>query len=190
VTARWVVDEVVPQREVNVVWRSISLLEKNKPEPGSDYEKAATFSHGLLRVFESVKRTEGNEAAGRLYREFGARIHHDGVYDFAAADALTTVGLDPVHAAAFDDASWDEVIRAEMAEGLGMTGDDVGTPILALPDRNGKQVALFGPVITRVPEPELSLQLWDGFVAVAQVPGFWELKRTRTERPEFGERPS
>jgi translation initiation factor IF-1 len=54
---------------------------------------------------------------------------------------------------------------------------------------DGERVALFGPVITRVPTTEQSLALWDGFVAMAKTPGFWELKRTRTERPEFGERP-
>jgi hypothetical protein len=50
-------------------------------------------------------------------------------------------------------------------------------------------VALFGPVITRVPEREQALRLWDSFVGMATVPGFWEVKRTRTQRPDFGERP-
>ena len=77
-----------------------------------------------------------------------------------------------------------------MKKGLDLTGDDVGTPIIALDDDNGDRVALFGPVITRVPTTEQSLKLWDAFVAVAQIPGFWEIKRTRTEKPEFGERPS
>jgi len=57
-------------------------------------------------------------------------------------------------------------------------------------DENGDRVALFGPVITRVPPTDQSLGLWDGFVACARTPGFWELKRTRTESPEFGDRPS
>jgi len=30
----------------------------------------------------------------------------------------------------------------------------------------------------------------DAMVAIMGVDGFWELKRTRTERPEFGDRPS
>jgi hypothetical protein len=84
---------------------------------------------------------------------------------------------------------WDAEIRKRMKAGLDLTGDDVGTPIIALDDVDGNRVALFGPVITEVPKTETSLQLWDGFVAVARVPGFWELKRTRTKRPEFGKRP-
>jgi hypothetical protein len=31
--------------------------------------------------------------------------------------------------------------------------------------------------------------MWDALTAMMSVQGFWELKRTRTEGPEFGERP-
>ena len=31
--------------------------------------------------------------------------------------------------------------------------------------------------------------MWDALRTMMDVPGFWELKRTRTERPEFGDRP-
>jgi hypothetical protein len=70
-----------------------------------------------------------------------------------------------------------------------LTGNDVGTPIIAFYNLDNERVGIFGPVITRVPTGDHALQLWDGMVAVATVPGFWELKRTRTENPEFGERP-
>ena len=33
------------------------------------------------------------------------------------------------------------------------------------------------------------LAMFDALVTMMDVQGFWELKRTRTERPEFGERP-
>ena len=77
-----------------------------------------------------------------------------------------------------------------MAVGIDLAGNDIGTPIIAFDNDDGDRVALFGPVITRVPTTEQSLKLWDGFIACATTPGFWELKRTRTERPEFGDRPS
>ena len=75
-----------------------------------------------------------------------------------------TAGFDASYADAFDDESYDDVIRAAMKKGLDLTGDDVGTPIIALDDDNGDRVALFGPVITRVPPTEQSLKLWDAFV--------------------------
>ena len=191
-TARWVVDEVQPHRDINITWQPISLLEKNQPAEDSDYYGPVAYTHNLLRVMESIRAAEGDDAFFKAYWEFATRIHHDGnrqdSFDLPAA--LDAAGFDQSHAAAFDDESYDAVIQSKMKAGLDLTGDDVGTPIIALDDDAGDRVALFGPVITRVPTSEQSLRLWDAFVAAAQTPGFWELKRTRTERPEFGERPS
>ena len=187
-TARWVVD-IAPERDLRITWKPISLFFKNNPDPESEYYGPVLWTHKLLRVIESVRATEGDEAVFALYWELGRRIHHDKDRDFAAADALAAVGLDAKHADAMDDESWDKVIRAGMDEGLELTGQDVGTPIIAFDDENGRRVGYFGPVITRVPPKASGLKLWDGLTAMASVDGFWELKRTRTERPDFGERP-
>ncbi|MCO4833070.1 MAG: hypothetical protein KC481_05375 [Acidimicrobiaceae bacterium] len=191
-TARWVVDEVQPHRDLNITWQSISLLEKNQPAEDSDYYARVLFTHKLLRVIEAIRKGEGEARVKDAYWEFATRIHHDKNRQdsFDLADALATAGFDAAYADAFDDESYDDVIRAGMKIGLDLAGDDVGTPIIALDDDSGDRVALFGPVITRVPTTEQSLKLWDAFIAAAQIPGFWELKRTRTESPEFGERPS
>jgi len=192
VTARWVVDEVQPHRDVNITWQPISLLNKNQPAEDSDYFASVNFTHKLLRVIESIRKSDGDDAVQGAYWEFASRIHHDGdrQESFDLPAALAAAGCDASHAAALDDESFDAEISARMKVGLDLTGDDVGTPIIAIDDDNGDRVALFGPVITRVPTTEQSLALWDGFVACAKTPGFWELKRTRTERPEFGDRPS
>lgn len=185
-TARWVVDEVAPARDLDINWRSISLYVKNKAGEDTPYFQ----THRLLRVFEAVKAAEGGAAAHALYWEYGRRLHHDRDREITPAAFLEAAGLDPKYAAAADDGdTWDPVISAEMDAGLALTGDDVGTPIIAFDNADGDRVAYFGPVITRVPNRELSLDLWDGMVMMSRVPGFWELKRTRTERPDFGERP-
>jgi hypothetical protein len=189
VTARWVVDEVAPARDVSITWQPISLLEKNQPAPDSEYYAPVAWTHKQLRVMEAVRTTDGNEGVFKLYWELGRRIHHDKDREFDIAQALEAVGLDTGHAAAFDDETWDAEIRARMGVGLDLAGTDIGTPIIALDNDEGQKVALFGPVITRVPNTEQSLRMWDAFVDLARTPGFWELKRTRTERPEFGDRP-
>ncbi len=188
-TARWVVEEVRPNRNLNITWQPISLLVKNEPPAGSDYEAAAAFTHGLLRVMESVRKADGDDAVEKVYWDFASRIHHDKDRDFDIAAALINIGVDGSHAVAAVEETFEDEVRTRMAAGLALTGDDVGTPIIALDDDNGERVALFGPVITKVPSAEQSLKLWDGFVACAQTPGFWEVKRTRTQGPEFGERP-
>ncbi len=59
-------------------------------------------------------------------------------------------------------------------------GQDVGTPVVAF---NG--TAFFGPVLTRIPRGEQAGQLWDATVTLAAYPHFFEIKRSRSERPEF-----
>ena len=187
-TARWVVDAVAPERDLEIVWQPISLLFKNEPAEDSEYYAPVRITHNLLRVMESVRVAEGDDAVFRYYWEAAARIHNDGQRDLTAAEILESVGLDQSYASAYDDESWDEVIRERMDEGLALVGTDVGTPIIAW-DAPGGRTGIFGPVITRVPEGEEALALWDAMVTMTSIDGFWELKRTRTESPDFGERP-
>ncbi|MFN0092847.1 MAG: disulfide bond formation protein DsbA [Acidimicrobiales bacterium] len=186
-TARWAVD-IAPQRDLQIVWEPISLFLKNNPDPESKFYETVKWSHGLLRVMEAVRAAEGDAKVFDLYWEYGRRIHHDQERKWDPAEALTAVGLDPGYAAAAEDESWDGKVRGGMDRGLALVGQDVGTPIISF-EENGRTVANFGPVITRVPPGDDSLKLWDAFVTLTSMDGFWELKRTRTESPEFGARP-
>ena len=189
-TARWVVDEVQADRNLRITWQPISLLLKNQPEEGTPVHAAVTASYNLLRVMESLRAEEGEDAVFAFYWELGRRIHHDGERDFTPAEALASAGLPVSHAAAATDDTYDDEVRRRHDAGLALVGNDVGTPIIALDDPGGRRQGIFGPVITRVPGREESLVLWDAMVSMMSIDGFWELKRTRTERPEFGERPA
>ena len=189
-TARWVVDEVRPHRDIAVEWQPISLFLKNEPDPEHDGYARLYFAHGLLRVLEAAREKEGVEAFERLYWEYGRRIHHDRDVPFEVSDALRAVDLDPDLAGAFDDGDrWDDEIRGRMAVGIDVAGDDIGTPIIAMDDCDGELQGYFGPVITRVPPTDQSLEMWDALRSMMDVAGFWELKRTRTAGPSFGDRP-
>ncbi len=189
-TARWIHDEVEPNRDIVVTWRPISLKVKNNPPEDSSYYAPVAFTHGLLRVMESARAAEGDDAFFQLYWNYGTRIHHDGEMYFDPADALRDVGLDTAHAAAFDDDSWDKAITVGMDEGLDLVGDDVGTPIIAVTNSEGVKSGYFGPVITKVPPTDKSVAMWDALVTMMDIDSFFELKRTRTESPDPGERPS
>ncbi len=185
VTARWIL-EVAPERDLDITWEPISLLIKNDPAPDSNFYEPLRWTYGLLRVLESVRASDGDAKAGELYVEYGRRIHHDGERGWDAALALEAVGLDRAHATGDQ---WDAELRRRMDDGLALVGTDVGTPLISIIADNGREVAAFGPVITRVPAIKDSLELWDTFTTLVQMDEFWEIKRTRTRGPEFGERP-
>jgi hypothetical protein len=188
VTARWVVD-ISEARDLHIVWEPISLRMKNNTSPDSEHYSVVAWSTKLLRVMESAREAGGDDAVFPLYIEYGRRIHHDREREWEPAEALAAVGLDASHAAAAEDASWDDVVRRRMDEGLALVGEDVGTPLIAYEASDGRTVANFGPVIARVPPGEDGLRLWDAFTTLTETDEFFELKRARAQRPEFGERP-
>ena len=181
-TSRWIVS-IAPERELEVDWQPISLLFKNEAGPDHPFFDRMAITRNLLRVVESLRAAGQADRIGAVYTAFGRKIHHEGTFEFDVAAILTELGLDPAHADAFDDERFDATIRSAMAVGLELTGNDVGTPIMAIDGANGR-VGLFGPVITEFPRGEVALRLWDGFVAMAETPGFYELKRTRTSSPD------
>ncbi len=188
-TARWVVDEVAPQRDLNLIWQPISLLFKNEPTPDTDYYNGTMVGHRMLRVMEAIRAELGEAAVFDWYWQCGTRFHHDRDKDTPLADLLEHIGLDRKFADAADDEQWDAEIRTRMNAGLELVGNDVGTPIIAFRCPDGTKRGIFGPVITKVPDTEQSLRVWDAMETFTTMDGFWELKRTRTERPEFGTRP-
>ncbi len=127
---------------------------------------------------------------GALYTQFGGDVHVRGRraeivdhYEDGFPDYLRSVGIEEQYVAEANNPAWDDLLRAEKDEALALTGPDVGTPIIAVDGPDGR-VGFFGPVITRMGTHEECLRLWDGFVAMATSPGFFELKRTRTSFPD------
>ena len=103
---------------------------------------------------------------------------------------LAQVGLPLALTEALDDTSLDPELRRETDEALGLTGKDVGTPIIQFQPPEG--VAFFGPVISRLPDEADAVRLWDNVLGLASFPGFAELKRSLRERPQlrsFGVKP-
>jgi len=181
-TSRWV-DEVAKYRDLDVTWKIMSLAVLNENNDVSDSYKSF-FPRALryTRLVAAVKELHGQEFVKPLYDALGTRIHPGGSKnpDEVIPAALEEVGLpaDLIQYGLTDE--YDEQMRASHFDGIDRVGQDVGTPVIAV---NG--VAFFGPVISPAPKGEQAVALWDGTVAVASYPGFFEIKRTRTADPVF-----
>ena len=182
ITSRWI-GEVEGVREIETVWHVMSLAVLNEGrdlEPA--YRKSMDNAWGPVRVIIAAQQEHGQEAVKALYDAMGSLIHERGEEDRAVVitKALAECGLPAELAAAGTTDAFDAALRASHEEGISLVGQDVGTPVVAF---NG--TAFFGPVLTRIPRGEDAGKLWDATTVIASYPHFFELKRSRTERPEF-----
>ena len=182
ITSRWIL-EVQAQRDIEVKWNIFSLAVLNEGrELKPEYRKRIDKSWGPVRVIAAAKKKNGYEVVLPLYTEIGT-LFHPGAKPVAKetiSEALQNQKLDPTLIDFYDTNDFDQDLRDSTKAGLDLVGDDVGTPIISI-----EGVAFFGPVLTPAPKGNEALKLWDGVVAAASLPGFFELKRTRTARPQF-----
>jgi len=181
-TSRWM-GEVEQVRDVTVRWHvmSLAVLNEGRDLP-ENYRELMDKAWGPVRVVTAARVEHGEDVVKPLYDAIGTRLHPGGRtdYDAVLAEALAEVGLPASLAEAATSDAWDEQLRASHAEGIGRVGEDVGTPVVAFAG-----TAFFGPVVTPAPKGEAAGRLWDGCVLVAGTPGFFEIKRTRTQGPVF-----
>ncbi|WP_298460597.1 DsbA family protein [uncultured Cellulomonas sp.] len=181
-TSRWM-DDVSQLRDVDVRWHvmSLAVLNEGRDLP-EDYRRSMTEAWGPVRVIIAAAQAHGDGVVKPLYDAMGTRRHPGGRRDTAAiiAESLAEVGLPAELADAASTDAYDEALRESHAAGIGMVGEDVGTPVVAIDG-----VGFFGPVMTPAPTGEDAATLFDGLHLVTQVPGFYELKRTRTQGPVF-----
>ena len=182
ITSRWML-EVEQVRDVKVNWRIMSLYYLNKDRDISDGYRA-NIEKGLEigRVLAAAEQKVGSQSLLPLYTALGVRIHHEKQEKGREliVGALADAGLPAELVDAVDDPSYDEHVQASHQEAMDRVGDEVGTPTIAF---NGS--AFFGPVLTRIPRGEEAGRLWDGTIMVAELPYFFEIKRTRTGELDF-----
>ncbi|MCX5100724.1 DsbA family protein [Streptomyces sp. NBC_00053] len=188
-TSRWML-EVEKVRDVEVRWHVMSLSVLNEDrldELPEEYRELLEKGWGPVRVVVAAQQKHGDDVVGPLYTALGTRFHNqgEGATREAVVAALQDVGL-PAELADFADSdAYDTELRASHKEGIDKVGQDVGTPVIAVPGADGEQIAFFGPVVTPAPKGEDAAKLWDGTLLVASIPGFYEIKRTRTQGPIF-----
>lgn len=183
-TSRWI-GEVEQVRNIKVDWHvmSLAVLNENNDELPADYKEHMVKALGPVRVIIAAAQQHGQQVIKELYDAMGTHIHNHSNKDLddVIAKSLAEVGLPAELAAAASTDAYDTALRTSHLDGISRVGQDVGTPIVAF---NG--TAFFGPVITRIPRGEEAGKLWDATVTLASFPYFFEIKRSRTEEPQFG----
>ena len=183
ITSRWML-EVEKVRPITVRWHVMSLSVLNEGRDDDPEGDPEGYLWVPVRICVAAERKYGQEALGRLYTALGERFHvGDAEWDALPA-ALAGAGLPPELAEVGMSTDYDDAVRASHAEGIGLIGDHVGTPVISVAGADGRRVSFFGPVVSRIPRGEEAGRLWDGTLLVAGIPGFHELKGVAHEEPD------
>ena len=181
-TSRWLL-AAKEVRDVTVSFHvmSLAVLNEGRDLP-ENYKELLALAWKPVRVLIAAEQQHGNESVEPLYSAMGRRYHveNNKNLDVVISESLAEVGLDASLADAATSTQFDEALKASHHAGMDPVGFDVGTPVIHV---NGE--AIFGPVVTPAPKGEEAGRLLDGVLAVMSIPGFYELKRSRTQGPSF-----
>ncbi len=203
ITSRWLL-EVGKVRDIDVCFHVMSLAVVNEDrevsEEHRDHCSPADFQGVMARALRPVRvcvaaeKKYGPHVLEPLYTAMGSRIHNRDVtdpgswmndvlthgFDDIIELALNEVGLEPSLADAGDSSEFDAELRSSGHAGSQAVGKDVGTPAIHVDG-----TVIFGPVLSKIPRGEEAAQLFDAVILLAQYPHFFEIKRPRTELPQF-----
>ncbi len=183
-TSRWA-RRLAELGEVDLSWGFFSLEMQNAGEEPEEMASSHARSARALRTAVLV-RDQAEDAVGSFYAALGRRVHEQGE-DLGAPEtveaSLADAGLD----VALADKAWSDP----------STLDRVGNEHRVLCDRTrsfgvptivldgGEGPAIFGPVISEVPDDDDAVELWRHVRWLVRYDNFSELKRDRSARPDL-----
>ncbi|MFM7068297.1 MAG: disulfide bond formation protein DsbA [Actinomycetes bacterium] len=181
--SRWLVD-AAPRAGIDVTLRPYPLtLINGDNEVPAEFQPIIEVSYRASRVVQSLNDEGRGDAAHRLYTELGTRRWVGGAdhTDALVVEAGHAAGVDDV-ADRMHDASVDASIRSGFDEVRAIVGPDVGSPVIRL---NGTDQAFFGPIVNPAPRGDDADRLLTAMLALLEVPGLFEIKRSRSGDLDF-----
>lgn len=182
IALKWI-REVAPHRDLDLHVRLMSLaaLNENRDDRVPETDRGLDNGWRPVRVAAALVAHYGEDVLADYVTRFGTRFHDRGERgrDAVIRGVLAEMGAADLLDAA-DDPSWDAAVRRSHDEGMAPVGLDVGTPTLHVDG-----VAFFGPILSAVPRGQAALDAYDGALLLARIPGFSELKRTRSGELSF-----
>jgi 2-hydroxychromene-2-carboxylate isomerase len=191
VTGRWV-KAVAPERDLAITWKSYCLeirddfgVAPHIPEKLRGRVIAAhAVSHRMLRIFEAARAEAGEEIVDALYDAWGPLFFSEDRVDddTLLSDCLAACDADRSLLAAADDEKWDGPIAEAMEVAYAFGGPKTQTPTIVV--RADPPHGFKGPVMATVPDGAAAVRLWDAIQVLSEDPGFFEITRPRTARPQ------
>jgi len=169
---------------IELDWGVFSLELQNAGKEPEDLARAHARSANALRTAIAVRDSYGQHAVGNFYAALGERVHERGepLEELPTIVAsLRDAALDgDVAARAIADVATPEQVAAEHRHVCERTRS-FGVPTIVLDA--GRGAAIFGPVITEVPNDDDAVELWQHVSWLARYANFAELKRDRLAYP-------
>ena len=184
ITSRWIL-EVEQVRDIEVRWHVMSLAYLNQDKDISeDYREMLDDRLGPgPRAASRPSRSTATRCCCRSTPRWApGSTSRSRPVDQQIADrgALAEAGLPLELADAWTTRRSTRRWRSPTTRAWTRSATTSARPTIHIND-----IAFFGPVITKAPRGEEAGQLWDGCVAVASYPLFFELKRSRTADLDF-----
>jgi hypothetical protein len=169
---------VAEKRDLQITWQLFSLRYHNKKNPGYDWiRQELDDQHPGMRILAATKQHHGNAAVGKLYTALGSIIHYDDdEHLLRLNEAIAAAGLPADIIEEGSNEMWDSVIEESTERAHDIVGKEVGIPIIVI---DGAEHTYFGPVLSPAPTGDQALALWDAYVTLNNIPGVYEIKRSR-----------
>ena len=173
--------------EVELSWGLYCLELANLPTDGDVEGLGVTArSATALRTAAAIGAEGGNADIGRFYQALGKRVWETSEpasdRDEAVRESAEETGYDRglLDRAMADPGTWRDVVAQHRA--LVDEKGGIGVPTLVLDGGDGP--AIFGPVISHLPDDEEAVRVWHHVRWLARQDDFFELKTHRPVQPD------